>query len=193
MSRNKVLLFVFNGFADWEPAYVMPEINKSGKYQIETVALTKEPVKSMGGLTVLPDKILEDFRLEDLALFILPGGTAWEEKKFKELIPVIQQFKKEGIPIAAICAATTILADAGLLDKISHTSNAKSYIKSSSTSYQGGDNYKDEPAVFDANIITASGTAPIEFAREIFRLLSIYDEETLEKWFVLFRHGIWPW
>jgi hypothetical protein len=45
-------------------------------------------------------------------------------------------------------------------------------------------------AVADENIITATGVAPIEFAREIFRAIELYDEENLEKWFQLFKNGV---
>lgn len=193
MGRKKVLLFVFDGFADWEPAYALPEINKSGSHQVLTFALTKEPVQSMGGLRVIPDYCLEDIGEEDTALLILPGGTAWEEKKLREITKVVQKFNQSKIPIAAICAATTILADSGLLDRICHTSNAKTYLQSNSPAYRGGEHYKDQPAVFDSNIITASGTAPIEFAREILRLLKIFNEKDLDLWFGLFKNGTWEW
>jgi putative intracellular protease/amidase len=193
MNKKKVFFFIFNGFADWEAANALAEINKCQRYAVETVGLNRDPVRSMGGLTVFPDQGLADLALENTALLILPGGTAWEEKKLRELIPVVQEFNNRGIPIAAVCAATTLLADAGLLDKISHSSNAKSYLKSASVSYQGEAYYKDELAVSDSNIITASGIAPLEFAREIFLLLEIFDDLTLEKWYGLFKSGILPW
>jgi hypothetical protein len=49
----------------------------------------------------------------------------------------------------------------------------------------------EEPAVTDKNIITATGTAPVEFAREIFKMLSLMDETKIEEWFQLFKNGIW--
>ena len=93
--------------------------------------------------------------------------------------------------------ATTLLADMKLLDSIKHTSNAKSYLNKfcpnyeGQDNYQGQDNYLNPNAISDANIITSSGVAPIEFAREIFRLLKVYDEPTIEKWYQLFKQGIW--
>jgi putative intracellular protease/amidase len=95
------------------------------------------------------------------------------------------------IPIAAICGATLFLADIGFLDNIKHTSNAREYLIAMSPGYKGKDNYQEKRAVYDDNIITASGIAPIEFAREIFLKLAIYEPAIVKKWFQLFKNGIW--
>lgn len=47
---GKVLVFVTDGFADWEASYVTAEINKPETgYQVQTIAIDKEPEISMGG------------------------------------------------------------------------------------------------------------------------------------------------
>jgi len=40
-------------------------------------------------------------------------------------------------------------------------------------------------------VITACGIAPIEFAKEIFKAIGLFNEDDLEKWFQLFKYGIW--
>jgi hypothetical protein len=40
-------------------------------------------------------------------------------------------------------------------------------------------------------VITANGTAPVDFARAVFSELNLMDEAELEKWFRLFEEGIW--
>ncbi len=57
--------------------------------------------------------------------------------------------------------------------------------------YSGEKNYVEAFAVSDQNIITANGVAPIEFAREIFIKLELYDETDIERWFQLFKNGVW--
>jgi hypothetical protein len=64
-------------------------------------------------------------------------------------------------------------------------------LKSVVPEYTGDKYYVNSPAVSDKNLITANGTAPIEFAREIFRKIALFDEDKLEKWFQLFKNGIW--
>ena len=197
VANKKVYIFLFDGFADWEISYVTPHIQKSEKYDLATVSLSEQNVTSMGGLQVISNYKLSDIDYENMAMFILPGGDAWERKELREIIPIIQLLVQKKIPIAAICGATTLLADMKLLDSIKHTSNTKDYLIKFCPNYKGQDNYEGEEnylnptAITDSNIITASGTAPIEFAREIFKLLKIYDEPTIEKWYQLFKHGIW--
>lgn len=52
--------------------------------------------------------------------------------------------------------------------------------------YAGGDLYRDEPAVTDRNLITASATAPVEFARAILERLEVFEPHVLESWFKLY-------
>ncbi len=191
MQKTKVYVFIFDGYSDWEPPYAMAEISKSDRYQLLTVAMDKKAVRSVGGLTIIPDLSLKETDLNDAALVILPGGPAWEEKKYREIIPVLENYIKQEGKIAAICSATTLLAEIGVLDTIKHTSNAKVYLQHHVPFYRGGNNYIDEPAVMDKNFITAAGTAPVEFAREIFKALSLMDETKIEEWFQLFKNGIW--
>ncbi|MDJ1500185.1 type 1 glutamine amidotransferase family protein [Xanthocytophaga agilis] len=189
--KQIIYLFVFEGFADWEPSYATAEIQKSSRYQIRTVGLTSDPIRSMGGLTILPDYTIEEVETGSAAMLILPGGEAWEQKKLTDIQSLVLQFHKSNLPIAAICAATTFLGDIGLLNAISHTSNAKFYLESISANYKGQNYYAEEPAVTDQRIITANGISPIEFAREIFRILGIYDEQKLEQWYQVFKYGVW--
>ena len=189
--KNKVYVFLFDGYSDWEIGYTLPEMKKTGKFSIEFVSMNKETVQSMGGLKVLTNISPDEVEAEHTAVFILPGGTAWEEKKYRELIPFIRKFQTSGIPIAAICGATVLLAEAGLLKGIRHTSNGAAYLLHYAPDYPGAERYLEQPAVSDQNVITASGTAPIEFAREIFKILGLFAEKDMEKWYKLFKEGIW--
>ena len=191
MDKRKVHLFLFDGFSDWEPSYVIPEINMSEELQCETFALSDSPVKSQGGLTVVPDKSINAVDVENSAMLILPGGDKWEKRGMREIMPLIFEYKKRELPIAAICGATVFLADIGLLDTVKHTSNGLFYLKMFAPNYKGERNYEDQLAVTYENFITANGTAPIEFAREIFITLGIYDNLKLENWYQLYKNGIW--
>jgi len=97
----------------------------------------------------------------------------------------------KGSTIAAICAATTYLGKKGILDELKHTSNDPDYLKAIAPEYKGEQNYVNSPAVIDQNIITANGTAPIEFSREVFKKLKLYSDDDIESWYQLFKNGIW--
>jgi putative intracellular protease/amidase len=100
-------------------------------------------------------------------------------------------FLDAGVPVAAICGATAGLARAGALDHRAHTSNALRYLNG--TGYEGAANYRDEAAVRAGNLITAGGMAPLEFAREIFTQIRLYDDAVLEAWYQLYKTGKSEW
>ena len=81
---------------------------------------------------------------------------------------------KIGTIVAAICGATDALANMGYLDTRKHTSNNLEYTKMVCPNYKGEKFYELGPAVSDANLVTASGIAPLEFAMEVLKNRCIY-------------------
>ena len=73
-----VHVLVFDGFADWEPAFALAELRRSGGLGVVTLAFGEAPVRSMGGLRVLPDRPLKWLDPATVRLLILPGGDMWE-------------------------------------------------------------------------------------------------------------------
>lgn len=188
---KNIYLFLFDGYSDWEISYCTPEIFKSDNFTLKTFSIDGNTVRSMGGLQVVPELSLKDIDEKDIDMLILPGGTAWEENKLNEILPLVTSINKQGKAIAAICGATIFLARNELLDSIKHTSNDLSYLKYVAPSYKGEKLYQLERAFTDGNMITACGIAPIEFAKEIFSYIELFDEKTLEKWYQLYKNGIW--
>ena len=190
MPDKRVFIIVFDGFADWEPAYALAELRRWGKYVVTTVGYSTAPVTSMGGLRVLPDCTLGDVRAEDVALFILPGGDVWEGDYPAALLArLLDELAAQQVPIAAICGATLAVARAGLLHGRRHTSNGRDYLEKMIPGYADGDHYVEALAVQDRGVITASGLGAVEFAYEIFALMQVFNEADLRLWFDLFKHG----
>jgi putative intracellular protease/amidase len=183
-----VYLLVVEGFADWEPAHAVAELRRHGQFRVETVGLTLEPVRSMGGLRVLPSKTVADVDVSDIAVFILPGGDRWEKDAIEpELETLLSQIDDAGVPIAAICGATVAIARMGLLRGRRHTSNGLAYLRSHVPGYAEAGTYVDAPAVRDAKLITASGLADVEFARELFEELEVLTPGDRSLWAQIFR------
>ncbi|WP_052599374.1 DJ-1/PfpI family protein [Aureispira sp. CCB-QB1] len=189
--HKKVFIFLFDGFSDWEIAFLSPEIKKSQSIELIYFSSTGQAVSSMGGLQVMPNVSLEQIDPQEVDLLVLPGGSAWERNKNNEIETLVKSLVENKKSIAAICAATTYLGKLGLLNQIKHTSNALHYLQSIAPQYTGAVNYTDALATSSRHIITANGIAPIEFAKEIFLQLELYDLATIEKWFQLFKNGIW--
>ncbi len=76
--KKEVLVFIFDGYADWESAYICSELNGNGAetdYVVKTLSLNKEPKLSMGGFRILPDYSISDYP-ENFELLLLIGGYA---------------------------------------------------------------------------------------------------------------------
>ncbi|HUR93903.1 MAG TPA: type 1 glutamine amidotransferase family protein [Gemmatimonadales bacterium] len=186
-------VLVFDGFADWEPAFALAELRRTGNLEVVTLGFTEAPVRSMGGLRVVPDRTLAGLLPETVRLLLLPGGDFWELPYPRaELDSVLDALHRAGVPIAAICGATLALARAGLLNDRAHTSNEQAYLERFAAEYTGASRYVDALAVRAAGVITASGLGPTEFAREIFEELEIFSEADRPVWYHLFKHGCFP-
>ncbi len=149
--------------------------------------MNKSPVTTMGGVKIIPDLTVKDIIAEDAGLLLLPGGNTWLDPIHAPIFPVVETFLKKNIPVAAICGATFGLAANGLLDDRAHTSNDLGYLKMCVPTYRGEARYVQEPVVYDRDLITASGVAPLEFAREILKKLDVMTPATLDAWYHLYR------
>jgi len=194
MAPRAIHLLVFDGFADWEPAHAVAELRRWGKRDVRTVGFSTEPVTSMGGVRVLPDLALCEVRPEGIELLILPGGEMWEHGQYpRHLLDVLATtLIDNGRPVAAICGATLALARMGALNERRHTSNAPEYLTSHAPEYTGDAFYVDAPAVSDDHVITASGLADVDFAREIFSALKVFSATDEALWFTMFKYGRLP-
>jgi len=190
MSK-KIYIFLFDGYSDWEISYVTPEISKHPDFELIYFSKDGNLVSSMGGLQVKPNISLAEINTDEVDMLILPGGTAWEKDENNEINQLVNDLYTKKVTIASICAATTYLGKMGFLNNLKHTSNDLYYLKGTVPQYSGESSYINSLAVSDENIITANGVAPIEFASEIFKKLNLYTGNDLEKWFQLFKNGIW--
>lgn len=192
--NSTVYVYVFDTMADWEIGYLTAELN-SGRYfkkglspaKIVTLGVDKTPVTTMGGLKIVPDTTLEECNIKDTDALILPGGDTWMESIHQPIINKAMQCIEDNIVVAAICGATIGLAKYGLLDSKWHTSNDLGYLKMVCPDYKGGNYYKNESAVTDGKLITASGVAPLEFTVEVLRALDVFSPKTLEAWYKLYK------
>jgi len=184
---------VFDGFADWEPAFALAELRRSGGLEVVTVGFDRTPIRSMGGLQVVPDRTLAEIDPAAVRLILLPGGDLWEGQYPRaELETLLHDLQRTRVPIAAICGATLALARAGLLDDRRHTSNELAYLEGMVPEYAGASRYVDALAVRDDGLITASGVGATEFAREIFEELEVFSAADRPIWYHLFKYGALP-
>lgn len=184
-----VVVVVLDGYADWEPALVMAQLRETAKRQVVVAGFDRSPVTSMGGLRVTPSISLDEVDPAGAALLLLPGGDRWAAGDYPQakVDAALRAMLDHQVPVAAICGATVALARAGVLAGRAHTSNGPDFLSSVVPDYAGRELYRDELAVRDGGVITASGLASVAFARAIFAELGLLPEAKRNAWFDAFH------
>ena len=190
----KAYIYVLNTLADWEIGYLTAELN-SGRYLDKTkpsvevikIGSTTEPIKTMGGIKIVPDEGVDNIRFQEDDLLILPGADTWMEEENKKIIDAVPDIMDKKVIVAAICGATIAMANRGLLNNRNHTSNDLEVLKMFCPQYTGENFYLNQPAVTDDNLITASGITPLEFSYEVLKRINVMKAETLEAWYQLYK------
>lgn len=191
-----VYIYLLATLADWEIGPVSAELNSRRFFKsnapeliVKTVALSKEPVKTMGGLTLIPDCTIDEIELSEKTVLILPGANTWGEAENAQIIQKASDLLSKGGTVCAICGATVALANAGLLNERPHTSNGKGFLEMFCPDYKGQKFYVDQPAVKDENLITGSATGSLMWAKLIIEKFDVFKPETLEAWYAYFSTG----
>ena len=191
-----IYIYLLSTLADWEIAPISAELNSKRFFKadapqvvVKTVAVSKEPVKTMGGLTIVPDCTIDEIELSEKTVLLLPGADTWAESQNAQVIQKASALLSKGGTVCAICGATVALANAGLLNDRPHTSNGAGFLEMFCPSYKGQKFYVDQPAVRDGNLITGSATGSLMLAKLIIEKLGVFSPQTLEAWHAYFSTG----
>ena len=191
-----IYVYVLDTLADWELGHVISELNsgrffKKGEQRVslKTVSDSQAPIITMGGMTVVPNCLLDDIVVTETSVLLLPGADTWNDTKHGAIIEKASEFLSLGATVCAICGATAALANRGLLDKRPHTSNGPGFLEMFCPGYKGQSFYIDKPSVADNNLITASSTGELLWAKQIIERLGVFQSDTLESWYEYFRTG----
>ena len=193
---NKILYILLPDYAAHEVVYLSQAIasdeyalKENPRYVNKAVAPTLEPVKSIGGFRTLPDYSF-DTMPDDYAALVLIGGFGWTTPIAEQVVPIIRKAIEKGKIVGAICNGASFMAKCGLLNKVKHTGNGLDQLK-----LWGGDNYTNldgyihAQAVSDGNIVTANGSATLEFAKELLSLLENDTPERIEMYYQFNKQG----
>lgn len=115
---------------------------------------------------IMADKKITEIKATEYDAIILPGGSGYKNlMNSKTVIEMIKDFDKRGKLIAAICAAPTVLAKAGILER------------RIATVYPGLEKQiprpRDAKVVVDGNVVTSrSPGTSIIFALKLVEMLA---------------------
>lgn len=178
---KRLAIVLTEGYADWECGLLMATARH--ECGAETVILTPggKDVTSLGGVAIKSAGAAEDASPAEFDVLVLSGGTIWQSDDVPDLSAPVGRFIDAGKPVAGICDATLALGRLGLLDTRAHTGNYASQLSDVVPAYRGAALYRDQPqAVRDSGVITASGAAPVTFAREILDAIGLGSPELFD-------------
>lgn len=193
---NEILYVLLPDFASHEMVYLMEAISSderqlkpAPKYVNKIVAPTMNTVAAIGGFRVLPDYSFENIP-EDFSALILVGGFGWLTPVADRVIPLVRKAIDSGRIVGAICNAASFLAKAGFLNGVSHTGNGLEQLKLwGNENYTNAEGYVHQQAVSDRRIVTANGSATLEFAKELLLLLENDTPERIEMYYQFNKQG----
>lgn len=193
---NEILYILLPDFASHEMVYLMEAISSdeqqlktNPKYVNRIVAPTADPVCAIGGFKVIPDYTFDSMP-DTFAALVLIGGYGWLTPIAEEVKPIVRKAIEKGKIVGAICNGASFMAKCGFLNNVKHTGNGLEQLK-----LCGGENYTNQggyihsQAVSNRNIVTANGSATLEFAKELLLLLENDTPERIEMYYQFNKQG----
>ncbi len=194
--KNEVLYVLLPDFAEHEMVYLAQAIasddyalKEAPKYVNRIVAPTMEPVKSIGGFRMLPDYTFDTMPGDYVAL-VLIGGFGWMSPAADKVAPIVAEAVAAGKIVGAICNAASFMARHGFLNGIAHTGNGLDQLKLwGGESYTNADGYRHCQSVADGTIVTANGSATLDFAKDLLLLLENDTPGRIEMYYQFNKRG----
>jgi 4-methyl-5(b-hydroxyethyl)-thiazole monophosphate biosynthesis len=152
----KALVFLATGFEEIETVTVVDVLRRAG-VDVTVAGLTPNVVEGAHGIKIVPDKSIDDVKVEDFDAFVVPGGNPGYKnlRKDQRVIDMVKKAFNSNKLVAAICAGPTVLSDAGVLEGKACTI----YPGMDEELEAGGGKPKHDIVVADGNIITSRGPA----------------------------------
>ena len=164
-----VYILLAEGFEESE-ALVPADLMRRAGLEVRLVGLDALQVTGGHGITVTADVTLDQVDTDQMQLLMLPGGLGGVDSILMNLfaLGLIQRAWDQGCYLAAICAAPTILAHLGIVDRRKAVCYPGMEEEMGSAVIQTGC-----PVVVDGRIITgeAAGSA-FDFGLKLVEILS---------------------
>ncbi len=193
---NEILYILLPEYAAHEMVYLSQAVasdeftlKENPKYVNKVVAPTSEPVRSISGFRTVPDYSFETMP-DDYAALVLIGGFGWSMPVAEQVAPIVRQAIEKNRIVGAICNGASFMAKYGFLNAVKHTGNGVEQLKlCGGDNYTNPDGYIHAQAVSDNNIVTANGSATLEFAKELLMLLENDTPERIERYYQFNKQG----
>ncbi len=156
---NQALVLIGNNFEETEAVAVI-DILRRAKVKVVVASINEHEIIGSHGIVMKIETLIDDINSSEYSLVYCPGGPGTAKlREDKRVLKIISDIYTAGGYAAALCAAPTVLAAAGILK------GKKATFFPGSEALMDGAELSDEPVVVDGKIITgqAAGSA-ITFA-----------------------------
>jgi protease I len=156
LDRKNVAILATNGFEESELREPKKALEKAGA-NVHIVSLKSGEIKSWAdgnwGKSYKVDKTLDEVTQADYNALMLPGGVMNPDtlRTNDSAINFVKSFFENHKPVAAICHASWLLAEAGVLKG----RNITSYKSIKTDMINAGANWTDEEVVVDSGLVTS--------------------------------------
>lgn len=148
----RVLVPLADGVEELEAVTVIDVLRRGG-IDVTSASITEAlSVKGSRGVTLLADALWSSLDPDGFDALVLPGGGKGTENLSADprVVDAVVAFNEAGKHVAAVCAAPTVLAGAGILEGRRATCYP-------TCAQQLGASYDDAPVIADGNVITSQG------------------------------------
>jgi protein deglycase len=156
---KRVLLILHKGFEELEAVAPMDLLRRAGIEVVAASAQRELLVEGGRGVRIHADRSLEECLPGSWDLVVLPGGPGVQAlRKDSRVLDLVRRAHAAGTPLAAICAAPAILADAGIAGGHRMTSfpGMRPDVEGRAKAYS------EERVVVDGKVITSRGAGTAE-------------------------------
>ncbi len=147
-----VVVFLATGFEEVEAMGIVDTLRRAG-IEVVIAGLQTGAIEGGHGVMVVPDREIEGINIGDFDAVILPGGSPGYVNlgNDKRVLDAVRKAFELGKVVAAICAAPSVLAKAGILE------GKKATIYPGLETALAGAKHINERVVVDGKIITSQG------------------------------------
>jgi 4-methyl-5(b-hydroxyethyl)-thiazole monophosphate biosynthesis len=172
---KKVVLFLADDFEEIEGLTVVDVLRRAGILVTMVSVTGGKIVRGSHGIKLYADEVFENVDYDKYDAVVLPGGMPGTKRlmKNKDVNRIIKQFDMQQKLVAAICAAPSVLGEAGIL------TGRKASVYPGFEEHLIRAEYVKNEVVTDGHVITAPGMGKaLDFALAILKYFT--EEETVE-------------
>lgn len=148
----RVALIVGDMFEDSELKIPYDRIKDEGHEPVIVGTEAGQELEGKKGMKVTTDASIEDVSAGEFAALVIPGGYSPDKiRSNKKMVELTRSIFEEAKPVAAICHAGWMLAEAG----IAAGKTLTSYHSIKTDLINAGANWIDQEVVEDGNLITS--------------------------------------